>query len=343
MKLLTPPGVAGVAVVSARGDERGALLACLRTPSGAAFTPGAAPRRAVLLLDGEVVDDVLVLARGEALELHTHGSPAVLDQLDRRFGLQIEPPRSPAERLLREALSVAQFELAAEQLGFDFDAELQALRDLPQPARAAGLAAALARSRHAMAMVEPQRVVLVGRQNAGKSSLFNRLLFRERALTGATPGLTRDPVVERTVLAGYPYELVDTAGEGEVACELDRVAIDAGRAARGGALLLLVVDGSAAPTAVDRELAREAALIVTTRGDLPTPRWPDDLPPAEPVCAVRGDAAGIRDRIGARLRSLRGLPVAGPVGGFAALDAWQRRTLRADGADEDCQRAAPPA
>jgi tRNA modification GTPase len=52
----------------------------------------------------------------------------------------------------------------------------------------------------------------VGRPNVGKSSLFNRLAERDRAIVTATPGTTRDTVTERISLGGIPLELVDTAG-----------------------------------------------------------------------------------------------------------------------------------
>ena len=55
-------------------------------------------------------------------------------------------------------------------------------------------------------------LAIVGRPNAGKSSLFNRLVERDRAIVTATPGTTRDLVTERISLDGIPLELVDTAG-----------------------------------------------------------------------------------------------------------------------------------
>lgn len=55
-------------------------------------------------------------------------------------------------------------------------------------------------------------LAIVGRPNAGKSSLFNRLLQRERAIVTAQPGTTRDPISERLALGGIPVDLIDTAG-----------------------------------------------------------------------------------------------------------------------------------
>ena len=55
-------------------------------------------------------------------------------------------------------------------------------------------------------------LAIVGRPNVGKSSLFNRLVERERAIVTATPGTTRDLVSETVAIGGIPIQLVDTAG-----------------------------------------------------------------------------------------------------------------------------------
>lgn len=59
---------------------------------------------------------------------------------------------------------------------------------------------------------EPPRIVLAGRPNVGKSSLFNRLLRQKRSITDESPGVTRDPVAADWNLGGYPCVLVDTGG-----------------------------------------------------------------------------------------------------------------------------------
>lgn len=64
-------------------------------------------------------------------------------------------------------------------------------------------------------------VALAGRPNVGKSTLFNRLLHKRRAITDPTPGVTRDPVEEDAFLAGRPVRLVDTGG-----FKLDREGFD---------------------------------------------------------------------------------------------------------------------
>ncbi len=84
-------------------------------------------------------------------------------------------------------------------------------------------------------------LAIVGRPNAGKSSLFNRLVERERAIVTATPGTTRDTVTERISLDGIPLELVDTAGLRESLEEAEQLGIARSREALADAALVLVV------------------------------------------------------------------------------------------------------
>jgi tRNA modification GTPase len=84
-------------------------------------------------------------------------------------------------------------------------------------------------------------LAIVGRPNAGKSSLFNRLVERDRAIVNATPGTTRDTVAERISLDGIPLELVDTAGLREAAEEVEQLGIARSREALADAALVVVV------------------------------------------------------------------------------------------------------
>jgi tRNA modification GTPase len=84
-------------------------------------------------------------------------------------------------------------------------------------------------------------LAIVGRPNAGKSSLFNCLVERNRAIVTATPGTTRDTVSERISLDGVPLELVDTAGLREAAGEVEQLGIARSREALADAALVLVV------------------------------------------------------------------------------------------------------
>jgi tRNA modification GTPase len=84
-------------------------------------------------------------------------------------------------------------------------------------------------------------LAIVGRPNAGKSSLFNRLVERDRAIVTATPGTTRDLVTERISVNGIPIELVDTAGLREGLEEAEQMGIARSREALADAALVLVV------------------------------------------------------------------------------------------------------
>jgi len=84
-------------------------------------------------------------------------------------------------------------------------------------------------------------LAIVGRPNAGKSSLFNRLVERDRAIVTAPPGTTRDLVTERISLDGIPLELVDTAGLREGLEEAELLGIARTREALADAAIALVV------------------------------------------------------------------------------------------------------
>src|SRR5271155_2049047 len=119
-------------------------------------------------------------------------------------------------------------------------------------------------------------LAIVGRPNAGKSSLFNRIVQRERAIVTASPGTTRDPVTERVSLGGIPVELVDTAGMREASDEAERIGVRKSREALADAdMVLLVLDATAAPGQEEMELlatlTQRRALVVVNKSDLAHP------------------------------------------------------------------------
>lgn len=333
MRLLTPAGVGGVAVLAVPANAVPAVRSQLRVRGDRRIEiwPPLRPMLAQLCLQDVQIDQVIVVDRGpKGLELHLHGAPAVVDAVSRWWpGVIADSEEDASSRLLRSALCHEQLDLALEQLQQPFASYLAELRALPDSQRRREAKQAIARSVPAMAMADPRRVVLVGAQNAGKSSLFNRLLFRERVLAGPSAGLTRDPVVEATTLCGYPYEIVDTAGEGPIGSCLDRSAIEAGRLLRSGALVVLILDLSAESSAVDRALVADADLVLGNKADLQGDSgWVRADCDARISCAAQ-DGGDIRRVVGELLREVRGLPVAGAVGGMAALEPRQLEALAA--------------
>jgi tRNA modification GTPase len=116
-------------------------------------------------------------------------------------------------------------------------------------------------------------LAIVGRPNVGKSSLFNRLVERERAIVTATPGTTRDLVSETVAIGGIPIQLVDTAGIRQALDEAESLGIRKSMEALADAdLVLIVLDASQPETSEDEALLRHAegrpAIVVGNKCDL---------------------------------------------------------------------------
>jgi len=116
-------------------------------------------------------------------------------------------------------------------------------------------------------------LAIVGRPNVGKSSLFNRLVERERAIVTATPGTTRDLVSETVAIGGIPVKLVDTAGIRDALDEAESLGIRKSMEALADAdLVLVVLEASLGETAEDAELLRLAenrpVILVGNKCDL---------------------------------------------------------------------------
>jgi len=116
-------------------------------------------------------------------------------------------------------------------------------------------------------------LAIVGRPNVGKSSLFNCLVERERAIVTATPGTTRDLVSETVALGGIPVKLVDTAGIRRALDEAESIGIRKSMEALADAdVVLFVLDASEPLGDEDRELLMHVegrtAIAVHNKADL---------------------------------------------------------------------------
>jgi tRNA modification GTPase len=125
-------------------------------------------------------------------------------------------------------------------------------------------------------------LAIVGRPNVGKSSLFNRLVERERAIVTATPGTTRDLVSETVALGGIPVRLVDTAGIRSASDEAESIGVKKSYEALADAdLVLVVVDASQSVTAEDQRLIDAVqgrpAILVGNKCDLAPAGMSDGL------------------------------------------------------------------
>jgi tRNA modification GTPase len=160
--------------------------------------------------------------------------------------------------------------IAAMEAGIDFaedDIDVMAAERIAETIAAVrGPLAELERSfAYGRVVREGFRLAIVGRPNAGKSSLFNRLVERERAIVTATPGTTRDLVTETVAIGGIPVELVDTAGlrSGDAVDEAERMGIAKSREAMAEAdVVVLVVDSTVGLTSEDRGVMEGFPVIV---------------------------------------------------------------------------------
>jgi tRNA modification GTPase len=217
-------------------------------------------------------------------------SEAVADLIAAATPLQARAASEQLEGSLTRRLAGLEQEL------FDLIAQLEASLDFPDEgyrfieataaeARMRELVAAIDRllgeARRGRLIREGATVVVAGRPNVGKSSLFNALAGGDRAIVSDAPGTTRDLVTERVEIEGLAVTLVDTAGSREARDAIEREGVARGAGARAGAdLVLIVLDRSVPRTLDDEQLIAEPAvavrIVVANKCDLPAAWQPAD-------------------------------------------------------------------
>ncbi|OLC07196.1 MAG: tRNA uridine-5-carboxymethylaminomethyl(34) synthesis GTPase MnmE [Gemmatimonadetes bacterium 13_1_40CM_70_12] len=256
------------------GEAVAALVAAGARPA----QPGEFTRRA--LLHGK-----LDLLQAEATaDLIDAGAPAqrrrALRQLDRGLSSRLEALRG--ELLELEALIAYDIDFPEEDEGPVSPARVTAAWRAVRERIAALLATAPEGER----LREGALLVIAGPPNAGKSSLFNALLGQERAIVTEVPGTTRDAIEASTVIAGFPFRLVDTAGLRDSDDRVEQIGIEVARRYVDAADLILFCEDHAAGSGEQYARRRDAFLAnlsapvvrVTTKQDLATRPPPDGLP-----------------------------------------------------------------
>lgn len=170
----------------------------------------------------------------------------------------------------------------------------------------------LATLQRGRAIREGVDIVLLGRPNAGKSTMLNALLGEERAIVTPTAGTTRDIVAETITLAGIPVRVSDTAGIRETTDEVERLGVERARAAAAkAAIVVYLLDSSEERTAEDeRELeCHPDAIVVSTKGDIGTRRHSELV-----VSARTADGLNLfRQHLATELRERFALDERGPA------------------------------
>lgn len=236
--------------------------ACVRAGSRPAEA-GEFTRRAYLngkmdLIQAEAVLD-LVEGRNRAL----HG--AALHQLERGLSRRIADLRQGLVRL--EALLIHHLDFPDE------DEAPVPMETVVREARRieSGLADLVETAPEGELLREGALTVLAGRPNSGKSSLFNALLGKERAIVTDIPGTTRDALEATVSLGGFPFRLVDTAGLRETVEEVERLGIEVARRYLDAADLVLFCAEAGRPLEEEERRFLEGiegpAVLVRTKAD----------------------------------------------------------------------------
>jgi tRNA modification GTPase len=219
------------------------------------------------------------------------------------LGGKIDLAEAEAVRDVIEAQTLYQARVAARQRGGALARELQPIKDqlvevivdlesavefaeenLPTASRQAMLGTLGDISRRIENLIQSFRrgrvvregftLAVVGAPNAGKSSLFNALLGRERSIVTDVPGTTRDLVSDEAAIDGIPVRLQDTAGLRADGDEIERLGMERSRqAATDADAVLLVVDASRNLAEADFRLRDQltalSGVVIMNKSDLP--------------------------------------------------------------------------
>ncbi len=295
--LLTPLAPGAIAVVALAGPRTDAILRDILRKGREDQPLAPTPARPTLcrIVDGDTfLDDAVTVRlddpRGSRAELCTHGGVRIaqrLLQLLERGGAQVVPAQeycdvvAPIHRVERD-VDAALLRSPSRRLTLWLLSQrsiLPSYLDRLDHLAAAEREAFIARSRVAIRLLRGLSIAIIGPPNAGKSTLANRLIGRDRVITSDVPGTTRDWVAETALLQGWPVTLTDTAGIRETECAIESEAIHRGREqARRADLVLMVLDATtvAAEQSANMGRLREMLphdaphLVVLNKCDLPS-------------------------------------------------------------------------
>lgn len=240
------------------------VLALLSSLGYRQAEPGEFSRRAfengrMDLSQAEAVMDLIEASVKDAAD-------AALAQLEGRLGRTVRALQDRLTDAIAELEAVLDYPEEDWEQGIQIFPAIQAVRE--------EMCALLATGGQGRMLREGVQVALVGRPNAGKSTLMNALLGSDRAIVTHIPGTTRDVLEEGLNIGGLPVRLYDTAGLRESGDLVERIGIERSRRTMAEAdIVLLLLDASADLTEEDTALLREQdksrCIVVLSKGDLP--------------------------------------------------------------------------
>jgi len=213
------------------------------------------------------------LAQAEAIrDLIAAQTDAAVKQASRQLNGELSVALGPFKEKLVEAIVV--LESALEFVEDDLPAVRVQELEKELAAVTAGVERLATTFAAGRLLQEGIKVTITGRPNVGKSSLFNSLIERERAIVTDIPGTTRDTLSEAIDLEGIPVILTDTAGLRETTDGIETLGMERTRRAMGDSdLVLVVLDGSTELGPSDHDLLSQTEhtrhLVVRNKSDLP--------------------------------------------------------------------------
>ncbi|MBI4711982.1 MAG: 50S ribosome-binding GTPase [Planctomycetes bacterium] len=233
--LTTPPGQGGISVIELIGPDAHRIIAKIFRHNSKSAIPNSQLSPGHLYLgkiynNTDLIDEVIIhyiptrhsFSGLDTVEISAHGgivsANRIKDCLSATGAKEITARQlinlaarnrkiNPTQKLALKELLDAKTTLAAQVL-------------LDQYTERATLP-----KRFVQALTQPKRIVITGKPNAGKSTLFNALVGKDRAIVHHTPGTTRDTIEETISINGFPFILVDTAGLGNKTDRISNKAI----------------------------------------------------------------------------------------------------------------------
>jgi tRNA modification GTPase len=197
---------------------------------GHIYTPSPYPLPRRERVNDEIIDEVIIhftpaqnsLTKLDTVEINAHGgimSCRLIGNLLKRFGVKevsqdkiidtayknrrLDLIQKEALKYLMEAKTPLASSVLLDQYNGALSKTLKSRKNMPELRESA---------RYGIALTQPRRILILGRPNVGKSTLFNALLGQDRAITHHLPGTTRDTIEDVLAIEGFPFVLVDTAG-----------------------------------------------------------------------------------------------------------------------------------
>ncbi|HEX6730070.1 MAG TPA: tRNA uridine-5-carboxymethylaminomethyl(34) synthesis GTPase MnmE [Pyrinomonadaceae bacterium] len=270
------------------------------------FTLRAVANRKINLAEAEAIRDLI--------ESQTQ---AAAKQAARQLNGELSKTLDPLKKSLVEVIVV-------------LESALEFVEDDLPPAEANALVDQLVQVVHRLELLESSyakgqllhdgvRIAITGPPNVGKSSLFNMLVTRDRAIVTDVPGTTRDTLTEALDIGGIPVVLTDTAGLRDTSDDIEALGIARTHQAMSDAdLVLFVLDGSVQPGPTEQKLISRCdegrRLLIINKCDLPNYSFPTGD-------AIESECIRISARTGEGLPQLHG----------AILEVFDSGSLDADG------------